>query len=56
VIVERRGILLAAHVGPANQHDSKVFEALIDAIPAVRNGRRGRPRRRPEKLHADKGL
>ena len=55
VIVERRGIPLAAQVGPANQHDSKVFESLIDAIPAVRNGRRGRPRRRPEKLHADKG-
>jgi transposase len=53
--VERRGIPLAAQVGPANQHDSKVFESLIDAIPAVRNGRRGRPRRRPEKLHADKG-
>ena len=29
------------------------FEALIDAIPAVA-GKRGRPRRRPDKLHADK--
>ena len=29
------------------------FEALIDAIPAI-GGRRGRPRRRPDKLHADK--
>ena len=27
----------------------------LDAIPAVRSGRRGRPRRRPVKLHADKG-
>jgi IS5 family transposase len=26
----------------------------LDAIPPVR-GRRGRPRRRPDKLHADKG-
>jgi len=26
----------------------------LDAIPPVRNGRRGRPRRRPHKLHADK--
>lgn len=54
VIVERHGIPLATQVGPANQHDSKVFEALIDAIPAVRNEQRGRPRRRPGKLHADK--
>ena len=53
--MDRRGIPLAAQVGPANQHDSKVFESLIDAIPAVRTGRRGRPRQRPEKLHADKG-
>ena len=28
---------------------------MIDAIPPLRTGRRGRPRRRPEKLHADKG-
>ncbi|MBB5757149.1 hypothetical protein HNR00_001860, partial [Methylorubrum rhodinum] len=26
----------------------------LDAIPPVRTGRRGRPRRRPDKLHADK--
>jgi IS5 family transposase len=31
-----------------------VFEALVDAIPAVR-GLSGRPRSRPDKLHADKG-
>jgi transposase len=28
----------------------------LDAIPAVRSGRRGRPRRRPGKLHADKAF
>ena len=27
----------------------------LDAIPPLRSGRRGRPRRRPDKLHADKG-
>lgn len=32
-----------------------MLEALVDAVPAVRNGRPGRPRRRPKKLHADKG-
>lgn len=26
----------------------------LDAVPPVRSGRRGRPRRRPAKLHADK--
>jgi len=38
----------------ANRHDSVVFEQLIDALPAIA-GRRGRPRRLPDKLHADKG-
>jgi IS5 family transposase len=41
-------------IGPANAHDSKAFEAVMDAVPPVR-GRVGRPRRRPDKLHADKG-
>ena len=39
----------------ANIHDSKVFEDLIDAVEPVKRPGRGRPRRRPEKLHADKG-
>ncbi len=41
----------------ANTHDSRLFEPLLETNPGVR-GRRGdpgRPRRRPEKLHADKG-
>ena len=37
----------------ANRHDSVVFEQLVDALPDVR-GKRGRPRRWPGKLHADK--
>jgi transposase len=37
----------------ANRHDSIVFEDLIDAIPAIKRPR-GRPRKRPAKLHADK--
>ena len=28
---------------------------LLDAVPPIRTGQRGRPRRRPAKLHADKG-
>lgn len=38
----------------ANRHDSAVFEPLVDALPAIA-GVRGRPRRWPGKLHADKG-
>jgi transposase len=38
----------------AQVHDSKVFEELVDAVEPV-GGPRGRPRKRPEKLHADKG-
>jgi IS5 family transposase len=45
---------LALTVTGANRHDSIVFEALVDAMPAV-PGLPGRPRARPEKLHADKG-
>ncbi|KAB7781861.1 Mobile element protein [Methylorubrum populi] len=32
-----------------------MLAATLDAVPGVRTGRRGRPRRRPDKLHADKG-
>lgn len=38
----------------ANVHDSKLLEPTVDAIAPVKHGR-GRPRRRPEKLHGDKG-
>ena len=31
-----------------------MFEPCVDAMPAVK-GLQGRPRRRPYKLHADKG-
>lgn len=38
----------------ANVHDMKMLERTIDAVPPIKHGV-GRPRRRPEKLHADKG-
>jgi len=38
----------------ANVHDSMVFEELLDAIEPIKRPGRGRPRKRPEKLHADK--
>jgi transposase len=41
----------------ANTHDSMLLEQVIDAVPAVKgpHGRPGRPRKRPAKLHGDKG-
>jgi transposase len=41
----------------ANTHNSRLFEPLLETNPGVRprRGRQERPRRRPEKLHADKG-
>jgi transposase len=53
LITDRQGIPLAFHLTGANVHDSVPFEHLLDAIPPVA-GKRGRPRRRPDKLHADK--
>ena len=38
----------------ANRHDSAMLAPTLDAVPPVRSGKRGRPRRRPAKLHADK--
>jgi transposase len=41
----------------ANTHDSMLLEQVIDAVPTVKGprGRPGRPRKRPAKLHLDKG-
>ncbi|WP_196305781.1 IS5 family transposase [Variovorax paradoxus] len=54
LITDRQGIPLIFCVTGANRHDSVVFEELVGALPAV-GGKRGRPRRRPGKLRADKG-
>jgi len=53
-VVDRSGIPLAALLTAANRHDSVIFEALLDAIPLIRQAN-GRRRKRPDKLHADKG-
>ena len=54
LVVDRRGIPLSVIHQAADVHDSKVLEEVVDAISAIRKPR-GRPRKRPEKLHADKG-
>ena len=53
-MVDAQGIPLSTLITAANRHETRLLEVLLDAIPPVR-GRVGRPRRRPEKLHADKG-
>ena len=56
-MVDANGVPLAVAVSAANTHDSMLLEHLVDAVPAVigPRGRPGRPRKRPTKLHADKG-
>ncbi len=53
-MVDRRGIPLTVKLTAANVHDSMVFEELLDSIEPIKRPGRGRPRKRPEKLHADK--
>jgi IS5 family transposase len=52
-VVDRRGIPLSVIHSAANVHDSRLLEEAVDAIEPIK-GPRGRPRKRPEKLHADK--
>jgi transposase len=51
---DRRGLPLASLLTGANRHDSVVFEELLDAIPPIKTPA-GRRRKRPGKLHGDKG-
>ncbi len=57
IVVDRNGLPLAVTISGSNVHDSRMLEETVDAIPPLRlpAKRRGRPRQRPRKLHADKG-
>ena len=57
LVVDRQGVPLAVTLTAANVHDSRQLEPLVDAIGPVWRpvGEPGRPRRRPAKLHGDKG-
>jgi IS5 family transposase len=48
---------LAVCLSAANTHDSMLLEAMVDAVAPVKGprGHPGRPRKRPAKLHGDKG-
>lgn len=42
-------------VSAADRHDSLFVEPILNGMPAIKRGGRGHPRRRPGKLHGDKG-
>ncbi|MFF4180644.1 IS5 family transposase [Streptomyces sp. NPDC001750] len=54
VIVDRHGTPLAVTLTGGNRHDVTQLLPLLDAVPPIR-GLRGRPRRRPRRLYADRG-
>ena len=54
-MADRGGVPLAVVLTAANVHDSKVLEESVDAIEPIKRPGRGRSRKRPKKLHADKG-
>ncbi|MFE9169882.1 IS5 family transposase [Streptomyces kebangsaanensis] len=54
LVTDRNGLPLSLGISGANLHDSQGLEPLVRGIPPIRS-RRGPRRRRPAKLHADKG-
>ncbi len=54
LVVDRGGIPLAECLTAANVNEVTVLAEVLDAVPPV-GGRAGRPRRRPDRLHADTG-
>jgi len=54
LITEQTGLPLSIGISAANTRDSQGLESLVRGIPPIRS-RRGPRRRRPAKLHGDKG-
>ena len=54
LITDRSGLPLSVAISGANTHDSQALQPLVQGIPPIRS-RRGPRRRRPAKLHGDKG-
>jgi transposase len=54
LICDAGGIPLAVSLTGGNRNDVTQLIPLVDAVPPIR-GRRGRPRRRPRELFADRG-
>ena len=53
VITDGAGVPLAVRLTGGNRHNVTQLLPRIDAIPSIR-GRRGRPRRRPDAVYADR--
>ncbi len=54
LITDQAGLPLSVAISGANTHDSQALRPLVRGIPPIRS-RRGPRRRRPAKLHGDKG-
>lgn len=54
LLVTADGLPLAVAITGANRHDSMLVEPILDRLAPVKGRGRGRPRRRPGKLRADK--
>lgn len=54
IVTDRQGLPLTVLLSGANVQDSRMLELLLYALPPTQ-GKTGRLRRRPEKLHANKG-
>ena len=55
LVTDARGTPLGVTLSGTNRNNSMMLAATLDAVPGVRARHRGRSRRRPGKLHADKG-
>lgn len=53
LITDQKGVPIAIRLSPANTHDVKEALATVEAIPSIQ-GPKGRPRKRPDALGADK--
>lgn len=54
LITEQTGLPISVGISAANLHDSQALIPLVKGIPPIRS-RRGPRRRKPGKLHGDKG-
>jgi transposase len=55
LVCDGSGLPLTAVVTTANTGDTTVFQAVLDDVPPIRTPA-GQRRRRPGKVHADKGI
>jgi transposase len=54
LLVDRNGIPLTVYLTAANVNDGTVFEDVLESMEPIKRPGPGRPRARPDKLHADK--